>query len=66
MRMDAFVNRLTPKVVSELKENEVFVFGSNPNGHHKSGAAKLAGERDWAVEGKGEGIVWTKLCNTGA
>lgn len=49
-------NRCAPKIVSELKENEVFVFGSKPNGHHKSGAAKLAVERYGAVEGKGEGL----------
>ena len=32
----------TPKRISELKENEIFVFGSNLAGHHGGGAARLA------------------------
>lgn len=40
--------------VTELKPNEVFVFGSNLQGRHGSGAAKTA--LKWgAVQGKGRG-----------
>ena len=51
-----FVNRITPCVIDDLKENEVFVFGSKPNGHHKSGAAKFALEHFGAIYGCGEGL----------
>lgn len=32
----------TPETVTEINENEVFVFGSNLAGHHGAGAAKAA------------------------
>lgn len=51
------ISRCTPKNISELKENEVFVFGSKPDGHHKSGAAKLAVEKFGAIEGNGCGFA---------
>ena len=35
----------TPERISELKENEVFVFGSNLAGAHGGGAARFAYER---------------------
>jgi len=48
-------NRITPKNITELKENEVFIFGSNRSGIHGKGAAKQALE--WgAIFGKSEGI----------
>jgi hypothetical protein len=34
--------RITPENITELKENEVFVFGSNLSGFHGGGAAKTA------------------------
>jgi len=34
--------RTTPDWITELKDNEVFVFGSNEAGRHGAGAAKLA------------------------
>lgn len=41
-------------MITELKPNQVFVFGSNTNGYHNGGAAKQAME--WgAVYGIGEG-----------
>lgn len=43
-------------IINELKENEVFVFGSNMNGHHSGGAAKLAFEKFGAIEGSWHGI----------
>lgn len=35
-------NRITPDNITELKPNEVFVFGSNLSGLHGKGAAKTA------------------------
>ena len=46
----------TPERISELKENEIFVFGSNLAGSHGGGAARLAYERFGAVWGKGAGL----------
>lgn len=34
--------RITPDVITELKANEVFVFGSNQAGRHGAGAARQA------------------------
>lgn len=36
------MNEFTPEQISELKENEVFVFGSNATGFHGAGAAGVA------------------------
>ena len=49
-------DRCTPEIITELKENEVFVFGSKPDGNHKSGAAKIAVEKFGARQGLGEGF----------
>ena len=40
----------------EPSDNVVFVFGSNPEGRHGAGAAKVARERFGAVYGQGEGL----------
>lgn len=48
--------RFTPENISELKENEVFVFGSNKNGNHAGGAARIAVEKFGAVMGQAEGL----------
>lgn len=48
--------RYTPERISELKDNEIFVFGSNLAGAHGGGAARLAFERFGAVWGKGVGL----------
>jgi hypothetical protein len=51
--------RLSDSRIKELKQNEVFVFGSNEAGFHGAGAAKLAFEKfgakwrkGWGYEGK--------------
>ena len=49
-------NRCTPEIITELKENEVFVFGSKPDGNHKGGAAKIAFEKFGAQRGLGDGF----------
>ena len=46
----------TPERISELKENEIFVFGSNLAGAHGGGAAWLAYRRFGAVWGEGVGL----------
>lgn len=40
----------------EPEPNTIFVFGSNPEGRHGAGAAKIAKERFGAVYGIGEGL----------
>lgn len=48
--------KYTPERISELKENEIFVFGSNLAGAHGGGAARFAYERFGAVWGEGVGL----------
>lgn len=43
--------------ISELKENEIFVFGSNLAGIHGAGAARLAYDKFGAVWGQGVGLA---------
>ncbi len=46
----------TPAWIKELKENEIFVFGSNLGGFHGGGAARVALEQFGAVWGQGVGL----------
>ncbi len=46
----------TPSKLSELKPDEVFVFGSNLNGYHGGGAARAAMNKFGAEWGKGVGL----------
>ena len=46
----------TPENITELKPNEVFVFGSNKAGNHVGGAARVALDKFGAVMGQGEGL----------
>lgn len=48
-------NRVTPIRIEKLRENEVFVFGSDIRGKHDGRASKVA-LTFGAVEGKGEGL----------
>ena len=48
--------RYTPEMITELKENEVFVFGSNLAGAHGGGAARVAYNKFGAVWGQGVGL----------
>ena len=54
---DMQVKRCTPEVITSLKTNEVFVFGTDVDGKHKSSAAKLAVKMFGAQLGKGEGFM---------
>ena len=49
--------RTTPEMVTELKENEIFVFGSNLQGKHIGGAAKIAEQKFGAKLGVAFGKV---------
>lgn len=47
--------RITPNNITSLKENEIFVFGSNESGRHGKGAAKTA--LGWGAKwGQGTGL----------
>ena len=48
--------RITPSRIEHLKENEIFVFGSNLAGMHGGGAARTARLHFGAVMGKGVGL----------
>ena len=47
--------RITDENIVQLKDGEVFVFGSNESGIHGAGAAKEAKNKFGAIEGKGWG-----------
>ena len=49
-------DRITPSQVNVLEDGEVFVFGSNAQGAHMGGAARIAVEKFGAVWGQGEGL----------
>lgn len=49
-------SRITPIKVTELKPNEIFVFGSNKMGMHFGGAARYAYNSFGAEWGNGEGL----------
>ena len=46
----------TPEHITSLEPHQVFVFGSNREGKHLAGAAKLAFEHFGAIWGQGEGL----------
>lgn len=47
---------VTPEFIEELKQNEVFVFGSNLAGRHNGGAARTARKKFGAIQGQGVGL----------
>ena len=48
--------RISPRWINALEKNEIFVFGSNLQGMHGGGAARVALERFGAVWGQGTGL----------
>lgn len=48
--------KFTPNKIASLEDNEIFVFGSNLNGLHGGGAARVAYQKFGAQWGKGVGI----------
>ena len=59
-KLDAPLNnpgtRVTPETITRLGASEVFVFGSNEQGLHYGGAAKVALENFGAIMGQGNGL----------
>lgn len=51
-----YSSRVSSDHINVLADNEIFVFGSNVQGHHIGGAAKHAYQRFGAVWGQGEGL----------
>ena len=45
-------------MTTELKDNEIFVFGSNGQGNHGAGAAKFALDKRWTHTGHAHGLSW--------
>jgi len=43
-------------IINKLNNNEIFVFGSNPEGRHGKGAAKFAKDKFGAKQGQGHGL----------
>ncbi len=48
--------RTTPECITELQPDEIFVFGSNLQGMHGGGAARVAYRNFGAVMGQGVGL----------
>jgi len=43
-------------MITKLKPNDIFVFGSNGQGHHGAGAAKFALDKGWTELGNSHGL----------
>ena len=56
MSNNRYCRDYTPEMITELKANEVFVFGSNLAGAHGGGAALLAYRKFGARWGQGVGL----------
>ena len=50
------LTRVTPEHIESLQPNEIFVFGSNLQGHHLGGAARQALKKFGAIFGRGYGL----------
>ena len=48
--------RVTPELITEVAEDQVFVFGSNLAGMHGGGAARTAVDHFGAIWGQGVGL----------
>lgn len=56
MKTEPSNRRITPERITELKPNEIFVFGSNLEGAHGGGAAAAAYRYFGAIWGQGAGL----------
>ena len=54
--MSMYNREFTPERITALKENEIFVFGSNLAGAHGGGAAWIAARLFGAIMGQGVGL----------
>lgn len=50
------INRVTPDNITELRPNQVLVFGSNSEGRHKKGMALFALQKCGAIFGQAKGL----------
>lgn len=48
--------RIAQDRITKLKDNEIFVFGSNLQGNHAGGAAAIAAKQFGAIWGQGVGL----------
>lgn len=55
-RLNMKQKRTTPEFITELQPNEIFVFGSNLEGMHGGGAARIACSKFGAKMGQGVGL----------
>lgn len=56
MKSSQNYERVSPRFINSLSDNEIFVFGSNLQGHHGGGAALIAFEKFGAVWNEGVGL----------
>ncbi|MBR5784642.1 MAG: hypothetical protein IKY43_05690 [Bacteroidales bacterium] len=56
MKSSQNYERVSPRFINSLSDNEIFVFGSNLQGHHGGGAALIAYEKFGAVWNEGVGL----------
>ena len=54
--MTVMERKYTPDMITRLAENEIFVFGSNLQGMHAGGAARIAHKLFGAMWGQGVGL----------
>ena len=54
--MDMEQKRTTPEFITELQPGEIFVFGSNLQGMHGGGTARVAYRNFGAIMGQGVGL----------
>ncbi len=52
-----YTRQYTPEYITHLQPNQVFVFGSNINGFHGGGAARVANQQFGAEWGVGVGMT---------
>lgn len=48
----------TPEIINNLKPNEIIVFGSNWQGNHAGGLAKICIDNFGAIEWQADGLQW--------
>lgn len=54
--MEKTIRRPAPDLIMQLEPGQIFVFGSNLQGAHAGGAARIAAERFGAIWGQGVGL----------
>jgi len=61
-----YSKRITPENITELKDYEIFVMGTNLCGIHGAGAARKAFEEGWTRFKQGYGFTLKKYTNYGS